>query len=642
MFYQSALRKIGAFLLSFQMANKPTRCFGLLRDAHSKNLEMFKENRDTKYVHDHTPDTNIPRGLFAYVQMVVAHNPRMWAFMLFTDILHGVRYPIAFFLTGRIIDMVAALPTGSELPQDVWLYTAFIFITLFIGEIAHAVPHYWTFNWWKRARAQLRSDLFAYTLKHSFTYFQNHFAGSLARKVTEGIEKALVLQEQVRWQILLPLVNMGTSGLVLFAISPFFGGLTCLFLVLILLPVAFNIKKLQVKARNFADRCSDVTGQVVDSLTNIASVKSYAHENQEMLEHTRVSEAQMKAWHKMLRVFLLMDNYRRTTFVVFGTGMMVLCLLAWQDGMISIGEIATIMGIAFSFTGSAWHLSGGIIHTTESLGYLNDSLTTLIKPHSVDDKADAGVLRVGAGEIAFDDVNFDYDTEGRPVFNALNITIPAGQRVGLIGSSGAGKSSFVNLIQRFFDVNSGAIKIDGQDIRDVTQGSLRQNIAIIPQDTALFHRTIMENIRYGRLDASDAEVIAAAERAHAIGFVNDLPDGFETMVGERGVKLSGGQRQRIAIARAILKDAPILILDEATSALDSESEKLLQASLESLMQGKTVIAVAHRLSTINTMDRLLVMDGGAIIEDGTHDELLERDGVYAKLWGMQSGGFLPK
>jgi len=617
-----------------------------LRDAEgdSKSLDMLKESQDTKYRFDHTPNTKIPAGLFSYVRMVVARNPGMWAFMLITDILHGIRYPIAFLLTGDIIDIITELPKGNDLPSNVWVYTGLIFAALFIGEIAHAIPHYWTFNWWKRARAELRADLFAYTLKHSFTYFQNHFAGSLARKVTEGIEKALVLQEQIRWQILLPLVNMTTSGLVLFTISPLFGGLTVAFLALILLPVLLNIKKLQIKAKNYADRCSDVTGQVVDSLTNIASVKSYAHEDQEMREHRNVSEAQMKAWHKMLRVFLLMDNYRRITFVVFGTGMMALCLLAWQHNVISIGDIATIMGISFSFTGSAWHLSGGIIHTTESLGYLNDSLTTLIKPHHVEDKEAADTLIVKNGEITFTDVRFDYgaDAKSRPVFENLHITIPKGQRIGLIGPSGAGKSSFVNLIQRFFDVNGGSITIDGADIRDVTQQSLRRNIAIIPQDTALFHRSIMENIRYGRLDASDNEVIEAAKRAHAFEFIQSLPQGFDTLVGERGVKLSGGQRQRIAIARAILKDAPILILDEATSALDSESEKLLQASLEELMVGKTVIAVAHRLSTINHLDRLLVMQDGSIIEDGKHADLLQSDGLYAKLWKMQSGGFLPK
>lgn len=603
---------------------------------------MFKEKKHDKYVLDYTPDTNIPAGLFAYVKMVVKRNPSMWVFMLFTDVLHGIRYPIAFFLVGIIIDLVSDLPANSDLPSDLWLYTGLIFLVLFVGEIAHAVPHYWTFNWWKRARAELRSDLFSYTLKHSLTYFQNHFAGSLARKVTEGIEKALVLQEQIRWQILLPLVNMSTSGIVLMAVSVQYGSLVCVFLGLILFPVFLKMKKLQIKSRNYADRCSDVTGQVVDSLTNIASVKSFAHEDQEMFEHKCVSEDQMKAWHKMLRVFLLMDNYRRMTFVIFGTGMMSLCLLSWQNGSISVGDIATIMGIAFSFTGSAWHLSGGLIHATESLGYLNDSLTTLIKPHGVSDADNSKELVINNAEITFDHVCFDYgvDAKNKPVFTDLSVQIPAGQRIGLIGPSGSGKSTFVNLIQRFFDVTDGTIMIDGQDIRDVTQQSLRSQIAVIPQDTALFHRTIMENIRYGRLDASDEEVVEAARKAHAYDFIEELPQGFETLVGERGVKLSGGQRQRIAIARAILKDAPILILDEATSALDSESEKLLQASLEELMKGKTVIAVAHRLSTINHLDRLLVMQDGQIIEDGQHDDLLKSDGLYSKLWTMQSGGFL--
>ncbi|MGH1397958.1 MAG: ABC transporter ATP-binding protein [Alphaproteobacteria bacterium] len=599
---------------------------------------MFKENKDTKYVHNYTPDLRIPRGLFSYARMVVARNPRMWAFMLLTDILHGIRYPIAFFLMGQIVNILTTLPAGSNVPRDAWVYTGLICAVLLIGELAHAIPHYWTFNWWKRARAELRSDLFAYTLKHSYTYFQNRFAGSLARKVTEGIEKALVLQEQVRWQIMLPLVNMVTSGIVLMTISALFGSLACGFVAIILIPVFLKLQKLQVKSREFADRCSDVTGQVVDSLTNIASVKSYAQEAREMEEHTRVSEAQMKAWHKLLRVFLLMDNYRRATFVMFGTGMMALCLLKWQSGVITLGDIATIMGIAFNFTSVAWHLSSGLIHTTESLGYLNDSLSTLIHPHEVEDADGAAALDLRRGEIVFNGVSFEYPN--KPVFDGLTLNIPAGQRVGLIGPSGSGKSTFVNLIQRFFDVDAGRIEIDGQDICEVTQESLRRNIAVIPQDTALFHRTLMENIRYGRLDASDEEVIEAARRAHALEFIEELPEGFETMVGERGVKLSGGQRQRIAIARAILKDAPILILDEATSALDSESEKLLQASLEELMQGKTVIAVAHRLSTISHLDRLLVMQNGTVVEDGSHDELLAADGLYERLWGMQSGGFL--
>ena len=593
-----------------------------------------------KYELDYTPVDDIPRGLLSYVWMVVKRNPGMWVFFIVTDILHGVRYPIAFLFVGKIIDLLTSTTQGQPVPEDVWTYTLWIFLVLFIGELCHAIPHYWTFEWWKRARAELRSDLFAYTLKHSYTYFQNQFAGALARKVTEGIEKALIMSEQLRWNILLPLVSMISSGIVLLSFSPLYGSLVAVFLFLILFPVFVKMKKLREKSRIFSDECSNVSGKVVDSLTNIASVKSYAHEGREMDVHRVASEAQMKAWHKMLRAFLMLDNYRRTTFVIFGPGMMVLCIWGWKNAMITLGDIATIMGVSFSFTGNAWHLSGGIIRISESLGYLNDSLTTLVKPHAVKDAPDAKELSVMGGGIVFDHVNFEY--KDNKVFKDMVLEIPAGQRIGLIGPSGAGKSTLINLVQRFFDVQSGQILIDGQNIAAVTQNSLRRNIAVIPQDTSLFHRTIMENIRYGRLDASDEDVMDAAEKAYAKEFIDLLPEGFDTYVGERGVKLSGGQRQRIAIARAILKDSPILILDEATSALDSESEKQIQAALKDLMAGKTVIAIAHRLSTINHLDRLIVMHEGEIVQDGTHAELLETDGIYKKLWMMQSGGFLPK
>ncbi|MCB9982554.1 MAG: ABC transporter ATP-binding protein [Rhodospirillales bacterium] len=597
-------------------------------------------NKANKYKLDYTPDTNIPAGLRAYVWMVVRRNPVMWGVFVLMDIIHGVRYPLSYLLVGMVIDLITGLPVGAPIPHDVWLYTAAIFGVLIIGELAHAIPHYYAFDWWKRARAELRSDLFAYTLGHSYTYFQDHFAGSLARKVSEGIERGLNLQEIMRWQILLPIVSMGMSGLVLLGVSGIYSALVAVFLLTLLFPVVLKQKKLREKSQIYADSCSDVTGQIVDSLTNMASVKSYAHERLEIQEHARVSEEQMKAWHKMLRAFLLLDNYRRATLAVFGGGMMVACILGWQNGLISLGQIATIMGLSFNFTANAWNLSFGIIHMMEALGYLNDSLKTLIQPHSVSDAPGAPTLRVARGAIEFRHVHFEY--ENKAVFTDLNLEIAPGQRVGLVGHSGAGKSTLINLLQRFYDIRSGEILIDGQNIACVTQASLRQSIAVIPQDTSLFHRTIMDNIRYGRLKASDADVTAAAEKAHALRFIEELPDGFHTYVGERGVKLSGGQRQRIAIARAILKDAPILILDEATSALDSESEKEIQAALKNLMANKTVIAIAHRLSTIQHLDRLLVMEDGAITEDGTHAALVKAGGVYQKLWAMQSGGFLPK
>jgi len=597
--------------------------------------------RTHKNTLSHEPVRDIPSRVLPYILMVLRRDPRLWLFLLVTDMIHGLRYPLAFFWMGRIVDLLGAAPQGV-VPLGVWQNTGLLFATLFLGELAHLIPHYFTFDWWKRARGALRSDLLNYTLGHSHAYFQNQFAGALARKISEGVEKALELNPQFRWEIFLPLINMTCSGVVLFSVAPLYGGFVALFVLAIMTPTILKVRKIRQKSQAFADARSAVTGQIVDTLTNMSAVKSYAHESLEMAAHKAVCETEMKAWHKMLRVFLLLDNYRRMTLVLFGTSMMVACVLGWKHGALSLGEISTIMGISFNFTALAWNLGFGIVHVSESLGTLNDSLSILITPHQVKDAPHAPALNVTAGEIMFKDVGFDY--AGSPVFQHLNLTIPAGQKLGLIGPSGAGKSTFVNLIQRFFDVseNDGGIFIDGQNIAHVTQKSLRRAIAVIPQDTALFHRSIRENIRYGRHNASDAEILDAATKACALEFIESLPQGFDTVVGERGVKLSGGQRQRIAIARAILKNAPLLILDEATSALDSESEHHIQSALKTLMQGKTVIAIAHRLSTIHHLDRLLVMERGQIIEDGTHEGLLRQNGLYHKLWTMQSGGFLPE
>ncbi len=592
-----------------------------------------------KYTLDYQPDTNIPSGVFPYIKMIVMRNPVFWVLMFLSDIIHGIRYPVSYLLVGIIIDMIIAQNNSGTIPSEAWGYVGLMFAVLFIGELVHAWPHYFFFDWIKRARAQLRADMFAYTLGHSYTYFQNQFAGALARKVSEGVERAVNnLGAQIRWEIFLPLVAMTTSGAIIFEVHWVYGLLIFLFILSVTIPVIMKLKKFRKKSEIFADARSVVTGQIVDSLTNITAVKSFAQRQTEMDAHRKAAEAEMKAWHKMLRVFLMLDNYRRACLVLFGGGMMVACLLGWQEGIISAGEIATIMGITMHFVAYVWSISFGIIHVTESFGYINDSLNTLIKPVEIQDRENAAALNVTSGEIKFERACFHYRSE--PVFKDLDLTFEPGKRYGLVGPSGAGKSTLINLIQRFFDVQSGQILIDGQDIAAVTQASLRQNIAVIPQDTALFHRSLMDNIRYGRQEASDAEVIEAARRAHAEEFIAQLPEGYDTMVGERGVKLSGGQRQRIAIARAILKDAPILILDEATSALDSESEKFIQDSLADLMEGKTVIAIAHRLSTIAHLDQLIVMNEGQIVEQGSHEELLTQNGLYAKLWAMQSGGFL--
>jgi ATP-binding cassette subfamily B protein len=288
-----------------------------------------------------------------------------------------------------------------------------------------------------------------------------------------------------------------------------------------------------------------------------------------------------------------------------------------------------------------WEMAGRLVQFAEELGKCSQALTIITTEHEITDRPEAKPLHVTQGEIIFDNVTFHYLANNR-LFENKHVEIAAGSKVGLVGFSGSGKTTFVNLILRFFDIGGGRITIDGQDIASVTQDSLRAQISMIPQDTSLFHRSLMENIRYGRLDATDEEVIEAAKKAHCHEFICQLPEGYNALVGERGVKLSGGQRQRIAIARAILKNAKILILDEATSALDSVTEQYIQESLETLMRGCTTIVIAHRLSTLSAMDRILVFDKGHIIEDGTHRELLEQNGHYARMWHMQAGGFLPE
>lgn len=313
----------------------------------------------------------------------------------------------------------------------------------------------------------------------------------------------------------------------------------------------------------------------------------------------------------------------------------------WVQGWVTLGDFTLIGMLSFWVLGMIWYLSYQVTIFVREIGTINEALSLISVGHAIVDAPQAKPLVVTKGEIRFDKVRFDYQ-KTNIVFKDLNVTLEAGKKIGLVGYSGAGKSTFVNLILRFYDINSGHILIDGQDIARVTQDSLRENIAMIPQEPSLFHRSLMENIRYGRLSASDEEVIAASKLAHCHEFIEKLPDGYEGLVGERGVKLSGGQRQRIAIARAVLKNAPILILDEATSALDSMTEKIIQESLRNLMQNRTAIVIAHRLSTLADMDRILVFHKGKIIEDGTWEELLKTQGHFAELWEMQMDGFLPE
>jgi ATP-binding cassette subfamily B multidrug efflux pump len=383
---------------------------------------------------------------------------------------------------------------------------------------------------------------------------------------------------------------------------------------------------------------------VVDTYTNILTVKLFARASHEDAYVRDAVNDHTGLFHASLRLNTLFGACLATLNAMLVTSTAAMAIWLWVRGQVEVGTVAMALPLAWQVINIAGWVAMHVAEIFENIGVVQEGMSAIARPIGLQDKPAAGVLAVPRGEIAFEDVSFGYGREAG-LINALSLNVRAGERIGLVGRSGAGKSTLVNLLLRFFDLESGRIVIDGQDIAQVRQESLRTQISVVTQDTSLLHRSIRENIRYGRPDATEAEIVAAARLAHADEFIGDLSDwrgrtGYDAHVGERGVKLSGGQRQRIAIARVILKNAPILVLDEATSALDSEVEAAIQASLDTLMAGKTVIAIAHRLSTIARMDRLVILDHGRVVEQGSHDELLRVGGHYASLWRRQSGGFI--
>ena len=483
-----------------------------------------------------------------------------------------------------------------------------------------------------------------YLLNQSYGFFQTEFSGRIATKV---MQTALAVRDTVMKLLdvmLFVAIYMVTALILVASADPRLCIPLIIWLFFYIIVQRYFVPKMKKIAMVQADARSLMTGRIVDSYTNIITLKLFSHSNREsayirdgMSEFLNTVHPQMRLVTK-LNICLWALNMS----LVFSTA--ALGIYLWFNGSITPGAIAIVMSLAIRLTSMShwilWEISG----LFENIGTVQDGINTLSVPSKVNDKPNAIALNVNRGDIIFDSVNFSYNTS-EAVFENLDLQIPAGEKVGIVGRSGAGKSSLVSLLLRFYDIQSGAITIDGHNIEGVRQESLRSNIAMVTQDTSLLHRSVRENIMFGRPEATEEEMVVAAKKAQAHDFILSLRDnvgrgGYDAHVGERGVTLSGGQRQRIAIARVLLKDAPILVLDEATSALDSEVEAAIQLSLYQLMEGKTVIAIAHRLSTIAAMDRLIVFDEGKIIEQGTHQELLRKNGIYTKLWGHQSGGFL--
>jgi len=483
-----------------------------------------------------------------------------------------------------------------------------------------------------------------YLLNQSYGFFQNEFSGRIATKV---MQTALAVRDTVMKLLdvmLFVAIYMATALVLVGSADPRLCIPLIIWLFFYIIVQRYFVPKMKKIAMVQADARSLMTGRIVDSYTNIVTLKLFSHNNREsayirdgMSEFLNTVHPQMRLVTK-LNICLWTLNMS----LVFSTA--ALGIYLWLNGSITPGAIAIVMSLAIRLTSMSHWILWEISSLFENIGTVQDGINTLSVPSKVNDAPNAKALNVNRGDIKFDSVNFSYNTN-ETVFENMDFQIPAGEKVGIVGRSGAGKSSLVSLLLRFYDIQSGEITIDGHNIEGVRQESLRSNIAMVTQDTSLLHRSVRENIMFGRPEATEEEMIAAAKKAQAHDFIVSLRDnvgrrGYDAHVGERGVTLSGGQRQRIAIARVLLKDAPILVLDEATSALDSEVEASIQLSLYQLMEGKTVIAIAHRLSTIAAMDRLIVLDEGKIIEQGTHQELLNKNGIYTKLWGHQSGGFL--
>jgi ATP-binding cassette subfamily B multidrug efflux pump len=483
-----------------------------------------------------------------------------------------------------------------------------------------------------------------HVVRQNWSFFQDDFAGRIANRVMQtgpSLRESIVLSINTVWYI----VVYGTSALFLLsAVDLRLATPLIVWAIAYVFLLRYFVPRLRDRAKDISEMRSWLTGRIVDTYTNILTVKLFARARDEDDYVREAVDEHTRTFHRQLRLITLFSFCLTVLNVSLVTSTATVAVVLWTKGQIEVGAIAMALPLSWQILAMAGWVAFNITAIFENIGTVQEGIQSIGQPHRLTDRADARPLVVSRGEIRFEHVRFGYGREVG-VIQDLSLAIRPGERVGLIGHSGAGKSTLVNLLLRFFEPESGRIVIDGQDIGAVTQESLRTQIAVVTQDTSLLHRSIRDNIRYGRPESSDEEIVAAARRAHAHTFIHELVDwkgrtGYEAHVGERGVKLSGGQRQRVAIARVILKNAPILVLDEATSALDSEVEAAIQEQLADLMEGKTVIAIAHRLSTIARMDRLVVLDKGRIVEEGSHAQLLQQGGAYAKLWQRQSGGFV--
>lgn len=593
-----------------------------------------------------SPDATPPAGLLRFYGHYLKQVWPLMLSMLIVGFFAALIEVALFAFLGQLIDMAQASKDASSFFAEhrnelLWMLLVALVIRPVVFGLHNLLAHQ-AIN--PGLSNLIRWQNHRYVLKQSLSFFQNDFAGRVAQRVMQtgpSLRESAMQVIDALWHV----VVYAGSALYLFAAADL-----RLVLPLLLWIVGYSAALWyfvpRIKARSAAASAarSKVMGRVVDGYSNIATLKLFAHSQQEEGYAREAMQELLDKFRLQSRTITALDFLITCMNGVLIVGTGALALWLWSQALISTGAIALALGLVIRINNMSEWIMWVVNGIFENVGTVQDGMQTIVQPRQVLDREDAQPLQVKRGEVRFEAIHFHYGKQGG-VIAGLDVAIRPGEKIGLVGPSGAGKSTLVNLLLRLYDLESGRILIDGQDIATVTQESLRAHIGVVTQDTALLHRSIRDNLRYGRPDASDEELWEAVRKARADSFIPNLDDsqgghGLDAQVGERGVKLSGGQRQRIAIARVLLKDAPILVLDEATSALDSEVEAAIQESLDSLMQGKTVIAIAHRLSTIARMDRLVVIDQGQVIETGSHAELIARGGLYARLWQHQTGGFV--
>lgn len=582
---------------------------------------------------------SLPQNLTAFIWHFLKPYRSVVIVYIGLAMLAGFWGPVNSFLIRHMIDSLSSSAIG-DVSSVIWPAVLLVVNFFVCDNITWRSMKYLNYKFQPVIKNRIISETFNFVLGSSHQFFQDNLSGRISNQIntlSDNIERIVheIIQDFIRGAMLLVIAFVS-----MYYVSPVFFLILASWFVVFFSFSFYQSKRLVNLSDIHAASESVISGELVDSMSNASNVRIFSRREYEVsrLENSLIG---VKEKFQNKERFLIRLNFMQGTFIATMLGFMLYFLIRLRGNqLISIGDFALILGLSFEVAHITWYTMMQMDFFNQAVGKSKQSLAALLVPQEIKDREHARDLLVSKGQITFLDVKFHYKGTDA-LFQNKSVTIEAGQKIGLVGYSGSGKSTFVNLILRLYDVTDGHILIDGQDIRDVTGDSLRSNIAMIPQDPSLFHRTLMENIRYGRMSASDEEVIEAAIRAHAHEFIAKQPDAYQSLVGERGVKLSGGQRQRIAIARAILKNAPILMLDEATSQLDSVTEGYIQTSLWDLMQGKTTIVIAHRLSTLLHMDRILVFDHGKIVEDGSHTQLLASGGLYKRLWDAQVGGFLP-